>query len=362
MIKLLDIVKNIINEGASLEGDKVIFSKDDNPSDYLFHTAYSDKIKNNYVAYSFSYNDEQDGNITKTKVADAIKQLKLDPGEEKKLFEIIKNDIKFLIPKVDIVYSLGSGAPLSEAVKKLITEMYNIPGVSVDKVKFEDPLDMLLPNYKAIIEKNINSSKLAQNKPKESIQKAIQNTIKSVEAEAKAMFKDTGGVIKSSGRYTKARPYFKVKYDLSKIIKPEKRTKILFVDDNVQTGKDFADVKNYVEENFGKNADTMFYVPIKLPKASATDSESTRRQKKKEKEKKSKNKTKVPIPKEFIRISSSPGRPDSIYAAKEWLYSSYKNKQYKSRFGTNPFYFNKNIFYLLEPNADIELEIIDDKV
>ena len=244
MIKLLDIVTNIVKEGASLEGDKVIFSKENNNND-LLHIGLKDAdIGGVNVKYSMDYNQENPNASEIKNLADRIKNLELDNKEE--LRDMLFKDISSLFSsnfKPKTVYYLGSSAPLSKMIGDIIKKNFSDINVfPLDKIKFPSWKDMLVPNYEAEIES--------------------ENMLKRVETAAKKMWVDNKGAIKSSKLDPLLRKYFKPKYDLDNVLEKEA---LMFVDDNVQTGTDF----KIISDKFFNSSKIMFYTAIRLSRAGA---------------------------------------------------------------------------------------------
>lgn len=246
MIKLTNLLKEIINEGIRKSDGVLKISPQNNPNDLLITTNGDVSRKGNTVYYTFEYNPKYRNGKEIKAAADNLKQLINVDKEE--LRQTISNSLGSFVSKnfgeaPDVVYYLGSSEGLSEFIASVAKDLY--PGVEViqlNKKKFPSWEDMLLPNYKESIES--------------------PEMLKRVEAQAKKLWTTNDREIKSSKQQPDIRKYFKSKYELEKILS---REKMLFVDDNAQQGIDFG----YIANRLPDTKKLMFYVAIVLPSTSA---------------------------------------------------------------------------------------------
>jgi hypothetical protein len=249
-MKLIDIFKELVNEGVrKSEGVLKVFPQN-NPNDLLITTNGDIDRKGNTIYYTFEYNPKYRNGKEIKAAADDLKKLQnVDKGE---LQQTISNSLSSFVSRnfgeaPDVVYYLGSSEGLSEFIANVAKDLY--PGVEViqlNKVKFPSWKDMLIPNYK----ESIKSPEL----------------LTKVENQAKKLWTTNKQEIKSSKQPPDIRIYFKSKYELDKILS---REKMLFVDDNVQQGIDFGHIANHLPDV----KKLMFYVAIVLP---LTGSETTK--------------------------------------------------------------------------------------
>jgi hypothetical protein len=249
-MKLIDIFKELVNEGVRKSEGILKISPQNNPNDLLITTNGDIDRKGNTVYYTFEYNPKYRNGKEIKAAADDLK--KLNNVDKEELRKTISNSLSSFVSRnfgeaPDVVYYLGSSEGLSEFIANVAKDLY--PGVEViqlNKKKFPSWEDMLVPNYKELIDS--------------------PEMLKRVENEAKKLWNTNDKEIKSSRQQPGIRVYFKSKYELEKILS---REKMLFVDDNVQQGIDFGHIANQLPDT----KKLMFYVAIVLP---LTGSETTK--------------------------------------------------------------------------------------
>lgn len=226
-------------EGISFSDGKYKFSPKNGPTDLLHYSPGTAERKQSTIFYSFEINpDLKDGEKFK-QAADAIKNLD-DIVDFESLEEPIKKGIIQSMTglKPDLIYYLGSSKGLSSLLGSIAQEVYSdVEVLPLNKKTFLTWEDMLVDNYKELI-----------NEPKR---------LALVQKEAQRMFTQEKGKIKSSGYMPQLRKYFKPKYELDEIAKVRR---VLFLDDNVQSGLDL----NTIEKSLG-GRQCFFYTPILLP-------------------------------------------------------------------------------------------------
>jgi hypothetical protein len=239
-MKLTNILKEILLEGVSKYKDNIYISFQNNQTD-LLSTVNSDVTRKGVtIYYTFEYNERNENPEEIKDTADDLKDLK--NVDLNSLKEVLSKSIRSFISKnftPDVVYYLGSSKGLSKLIADIVKEEYSeIEVIPLNKKTFPSWKEMLVDDY----EQKIKT-------------KSLLNTVENM---AKEMWEKEEGKIKSSGKYSRARIYFKPKYELEKIVA---RDKMLFVDDNVQTGTDFQFINNHLKDV----RKLMFYVAIKLP-------------------------------------------------------------------------------------------------
>jgi hypothetical protein len=252
-MKLIDILKEIINEGVARRKDgSLTLSLINNPNDLLVTNIDGNtQREGNTVYYTFEYNPKYENGEEVKLAADDIKNLENINKEE--LYKLTLKSIESVFNKnfvPDVVYYLGSSKGLSSFIAKVIKDNYpDIEILPLGKKEFPSWQDMLVDDYKE--------------------QAKGQRQITRIENTAKKMWDAEGGKIKSSGYDVQTRAFFKSKYELEKILAQKEKLsqeKILFVDDNAQKGIDFAHIKKMVPEA----KKIAFYVSIALPREGAT--------------------------------------------------------------------------------------------
>jgi hypothetical protein len=257
-IKLIDLLREIINEGVTRRKDgKLSLNTANTYNDLLNTNIKGSTIRGgNIVYYTFEYNPKYENGKEVKLAADDIKNL--NNINENELYKLTLQSIKSIFENFtpDVVYHLGSSKGLSSFIAKVIGDNYpDIEISSLDKKEFPSWKDMLVDDY----EKRITSPELLFH----------------VEKIAKLMWEKEEKKIKSSGYDSKIRIYFKPKYELEKILARKEKLsqeKILFVDDNTQTGIDFSHIKQAIP----KAKKVVFYASIILPKEGASDTETSR--------------------------------------------------------------------------------------
>lgn len=254
-MKLINILKELLREGVSEYKGKISISLNNNVDD-LLSTVNSDVTRKGVtIYYTFEYNERNEDPVRIKKVADKLKDL--EGVDLDSLKTVLSKSIKSFISKnfmPDVVYYLGSSKGLSKFIADIIVEEYpEIEIIPLNKKTFPSWKEMLVDDY----EQKIKSKSM----------------LKTVEDTAKKMWEDEEGKIKSSGKYSNIRVYFKPKYELEKIVA---RDKMLFVDDNVQTGIDFS----FINDRLKDVRKLMFYVAIKLPIQGAKTTKASREIKK----------------------------------------------------------------------------------
>ena len=250
-MKLTNILKEILLEGVSKYKNNIYISFQNNQTDLLSTVNSNVTRKGVTVYYTFEYNERNENPKEIKDVADELKRLK--NVDENSLKEILSKSIRSFISKnfiPDVVYYLGSSEGLSKFIANIVKEEYpEIEVIPLNKKTFPSWKEMLVDDY----EQKIKTKSL----------------LKTVEDMAKEMWEKEEGKIKSSGKYSRARMYFKPKYELEKIVA---RNKMLFVDDNVQTGTDF----QFINDHLKDVKKLMFYVAIKLPIEGAKTTKASR--------------------------------------------------------------------------------------
>jgi hypothetical protein len=251
-MKLINILREIINEGVTKsKDDKITLRQTNNPGDLLITTNGDTQREGNTVYYTFEYNPQYENGEEIKKVADDIKNLKNINEEE--LYNITLNSIRSVFSKSftpDTVYYLGSSKGLSAFIAQVIKDNYSkIEVLPLNKKTFPSWQNMLVDNYKELA--------------------LGQTQITRIENTAKKMWNAESGKIKSSGYDVQSRKFFKPKYELEKILA---REKMLFIDDNSQHGIDFAHIRNSIPEI----KQVAFYVSIILPREGATSTKASR--------------------------------------------------------------------------------------
>jgi hypothetical protein len=223
----LNILNEIfIEEGIYIKDNNVIFTISNGINDLLHINLKNNIIKGVNVFYSMDYNQDYPKGSEIKDLADKIKYLNLTNEEKEKLYNIISKDINNVFSrnfKPKTVYYLESSAPLSKTIGDIIKDNYSdIEVLPLKKIEFPSWEDMLISDYKDKIKS--------------------KDILQMVENIAKDMWKNNKGVIRSSKTITSSiRDYFKPKYNLEDILEKEK---IMFVDDNIQTGTDFKSISD----------------------------------------------------------------------------------------------------------------------
>jgi len=239
-MKLIDIFKELVNEGVRKSEGILKISPQNNPNDLLITTNGDIDRKGNTVYYTFEYNPKYRNGKEIKAAADDLK--KLNNVDKEELRKTISNSLSSFVSR-----NFGEAPDVVEFIANVAKDLY--PGVEViqlNKKKFPSWEDMLVPNYKELIDS--------------------PEMLKRVENEAKKLWNTNDKEIKSSRQQPGIRVYFKSKYELEKILS---REKMLFVDDNVQQGIDFGHIANQLPDT----KKLMFYVAIVLP---LTGSETTK--------------------------------------------------------------------------------------
>ncbi len=243
MIKLVDILKELLVEGINLDKTtgKTIISNTNNSDDLLFTGGLKEAtISGVDVWYSIEYNKDNPNADDMAILADNIKELK--NVDQTQIHDLIKKDIEKLLDiytfKPKTVYYLDSSAPLSKLIGNIIKEIDpKIDVLPLYKIKWPSSKDLLVSNYKELI--------------------SSPSILSSVEEIAQKVWEKNDGKFKSTGIPPKYRAYFKSKYDLDKILE---KNSILFVDDNIQTGTDFKSIN----DKFKDSSHIAFYTAIRL--------------------------------------------------------------------------------------------------
>lgn len=251
--KVIILNEILLEEGIFVKDNDVVFSASNNISD-LLHTNLKDaNLGGVYVNYSIEYNQENPNGSEIKDLADKLKELDLTNEEEEKLRDLISKDIEKLSSKnfkPKTVYYLESSAPLSKMIGDIIKDsISDVEVLPLNKIKFPSWEDMLVPDYKDEVES--------------------EGLIQRIESAAKKMWETNEGVIKSSKLDPSIRKYFKPKYNLEDILEKEK---LMFVDDNVQTGADFKSIS----DKFFNSSKIMFYAAIKLTRTGAKTTKASR--------------------------------------------------------------------------------------
>jgi hypothetical protein len=261
-MKLIDIFKELVNEGVRRSEGVLKVSPQNNRNDLLLTTNGDTERQGNTIYYTFEYNPEYKNGEEVKLAADELKDLDNAGANIDKvtLGQTISDSLSSFISRnfgeaPDVVYYLGSSKGLSGFIANIVKDKY--PGIEVlplNKKKFPSWEDMLVPNYKELI-KSPTILKLAQD-------------------QAKELWDNNDKEIKSSQGITRVRHYFKSKYELEKILS---REKMLFVDDNVQQGIDFG----HIADSLADVRKLMFYAAILLPREGAKTTKATQQEKQK---------------------------------------------------------------------------------
>lgn len=233
--------KNVpLFEGISFTNGKYTFNPQNSMNDLLIYKPDTTDRKGTTVYYSFEINPKIEGGAKFKMAADAIKNL-----DNSVAFETLEDPIREGIRssmanlKPDAIYYLGSSKGLSSFLGDIAQDMYpDVEVLPLTKKTFPIWKDMLIDDYQTVI-KN-------------------PTYVKAVEKEAERMWNAEGGKIKSSGYTPRFRSYFKPKYELEDILDTKR---ILFLDDNVQSGTDLSIIEKSVEKG-----QCFFYTPIILPR------------------------------------------------------------------------------------------------
>jgi hypothetical protein len=256
-MKLIDIFKELVNEGVRKSEGILKILPQNNPNDLLITTDSDTERQGNTVYYTFEYNPEYKNGEEVKLAADDLKDLRNVDKEELK--QTISDSLSSFVSRnfgeaPDVVYYLGSSKGLSGFIANVVKDLYpNIEVIPLNKKKFPSWEDMLVPNYKELI-KSPAILKLTQNFAKE-------------------LWDNNDREIKSSQGINRVRHYFKSKYELEKILS---REKMLFVDDNVQQGIDFG----HIADRLADVRKLMFYAAILLPREGAKTTKATQQAKK----------------------------------------------------------------------------------
>jgi hypothetical protein len=257
-MKLIDIFKELVNEGVRKSEGILKVSPQNNLNDLLITTNGDIDRKGNTIYYTFEYNPKYRNGKEIKAAADDLKSLKnVDEGE---LQQTISNSLSSFVSRnlggaPDVIYYLGSSKGLSKLIADTAKNLYSDAEViQLNKKKFPSWEDMLVPNYKELIDS--------------------PEMLKRVETEAKNLWSTNDKEIKSTKRQNDIRIYFKSKYELDKILS---REKMLFVDDNVQQGIDFGHIANQLPDT----KKLMFYAAMVLPLAGSETTKAEQETKKK---------------------------------------------------------------------------------
>ena len=243
-----------VDEGLKFnkDKDKIIITLYNNPNDLLLLGLKDATIGGVNVYYSMEYNQQIEDAKDIKKLSDDIKDLNNAINKEE-LYNVLKRDLQSLFTtnyKPKTVYYLESSAPLSKMIGEIIKDIApDTQVLPLYKIKYPSWKDMLIPDYETQIKS--------------------ENFLIRVERAAQKMWEENDGKVKSSGYDTETRKYFKPKYDIDKIIEDKK---MMFIDDNVQTGTDFKTISN----KFNDNSTLLFYAAIRLNRVSSTSTTASR--------------------------------------------------------------------------------------